>query len=133
VNDCVVDASAVVDALGGKNAIGIALRTRITTTTCHAPHLIDAEVGHVLRRGVSRGELDEEEAQTGLRALNSIIDHRYPHPGRLSDLAWELRHVVSFYDGLYVALATMLRLPLLTTDLNLTKAPDLPCQFELIN
>jgi predicted nucleic acid-binding protein len=132
VNDYVVDASAVVDALGGKNAIGIALRTRITTTTCHAPHLIDAEVGHVLRRGVSRGELDEEEAQTGLRALNTIIDHRYPHP-QLSGLAWELRHVVSFYDGLYVALATTLNLPLLTSDLKLTKAPDLPCRFELIN
>jgi predicted nucleic acid-binding protein len=116
----------------GKNAIGIALRTRITTTTCHAPHLIDAEVGHVLRRSVSRGELDEEEAQTGLRALDTITDHRYPHP-RLSDLAWELRNVVSFYDGLYVALATMLHLPLLTSDLRLVKAPGLPCRFELIN
>ena len=40
---------------------------------------------------------------------------------------------MSFYDGLYVALATMLDLPLLTSDIRLTKAPGLPCRYELIN
>ena len=51
----------------------------------------------------------------------------------MSSLAWELRHVVSFYDGLYVALATMLDLPLLTSDARLAKAPGLPCRCELIS
>lgn len=95
--------------------------------------MIDAEVGQTLRRSVHRGELDEEESATALRALKNMIDYRYPHGGRMSDLAWELRHAVTFYDGLYVALATMLDLPLLTTDIKLTKAPDLPCRVELIN
>lgn len=132
--DYVVDASAAVDALGAKDAAGIALRSRITAATCHAPHLIDAEVGSALRRGLRRGDFEKEEtARTALRALTRMIDHRYPHTARISDLSWELRHVVTFYDGLYVALATMLDLPLLTSDAKLAKAPDLPCRFELIN
>lgn len=132
MSDYVVDASAAVDALGGKDAAGIALRSRINRATCHAPHLIDAEVGQALRRGVRRGEVKEETARTALRALANLVEHRYPHPGRMSTLAWELRDVVSFYDGLYVALATMLDLPLLTSDIKLTKAPGLPCRLELI-
>jgi len=132
VPDYVVDASAVIDALGAKDSVGVALRTRLSETTCHAPHLIDAEVGHVLRRSVGCGQLADEEARTALRALKNLIEHRYPHTGRISDLAWELRHAVTFYDGLYVALASMLDLPLLTTDAKLTKAPGLPCRVELI-
>ena len=132
MSDYVVDASAAVAALAGKGSVGIALRSRIIDVSCHAPHLIDAEFGHVLRRIHRLGEVDDEEAQTALRALSGIIDHRYPHSGQLSNLAWDLRDVLSFYDGLYVALATMLDLPLLTCDAELTKAPGLPCRFELI-
>lgn len=133
MSEYVVDAAAVVDALGRKDAVGIALRTRIAGATCHAPHLIDAEVGNVLRRSVRRGELREETARTALRALPDIIDHRYSHTGRLSDEAWKLRHTITFYDGLYVALAAMLDVPLLTCDMRLTTAPSLTCRIELIN
>jgi predicted nucleic acid-binding protein len=132
VSDYVVDASAVVAALGRRDAAGIALRSRIRQASCHAPHVIDVEVGETLRRGLRRAEITEETARTALWALASLVDHRYPHPGRMSNLAWELCDVVSFYDGLYVALATMLDLPLLTSDIKLTKAPGLPCRFELI-
>lgn len=133
VSEFVVDAAAVVNALGRKDAIGIALRTRITQATCHAPHLIDAEVGHVLRRGARAGDITEETALTGLRALPAMIDHRYPHGGRFAELAWDLRHTITFYDGLYVALATVLDVPLLTGDVKLSKAPGLTCQVELIS
>lgn len=133
MNDYVIDASAAVGALGDKGAIGIALRSRLAQATCHAPHLIDAEVGHVLRRSARRGEVAEATALTALKAMKKLIHERYPHTGRIADGAWELRHVMSFYDGLYVALAVMLDLPLLTADARLTKAPGLPCRFELIS
>jgi predicted nucleic acid-binding protein len=133
VSEYVVDASAVVDALSGKDAVGIALRTRIVQSTCHAPHLIDAEVGHTLRRAVYRDEIKEETALTGLHALPSIIAHRYSQTKDMSSRAWALRHTVTFYDGLYVTLATVLNLPLLTADLRLSKAPGLTCQVELIS
>ncbi|MGQ0778553.1 MAG: type II toxin-antitoxin system VapC family toxin [Pseudonocardiales bacterium] len=133
MSEYVVDAAAAVSALGRKDAVGIATHKRIAEATCHAPHLLDAEVGHVLRRGERAGEISEETARTALRALPTMIDHRYPHTGQLAERAWELRHTITFYDGLYVALATVLDLPLLTGDIRLSKAPDLSCRVMLIS
>ena len=52
-----------------------------------------------------------------------------PH---LVERAWELRDNVSFYDGLYVALAEAMDAPLLTTDRKLAAAPGLRVRVELI-
>ncbi|HEY6422048.1 MAG TPA: type II toxin-antitoxin system VapC family toxin [Pseudonocardiaceae bacterium] len=133
MSECVVDAAAAVSALGRKDAVGIAAHKRIAEAICHAPHLIDAEVGHVLRRGERAGEISEETARTALHALPEMIDYRYPHTGRLAQLAWDMRHTITFYDGLYVALAAVLDLPLLTADVRLSKAPGLTCRVTLIS
>jgi predicted nucleic acid-binding protein len=98
----------------------------------HAPHLIDAEVGNVLRRHERVGRLSADEAAQGLRAAAALIDHRYPHIGPLGQLAWTLRSNLSFYDALYVALAASLQLPLVTADVRLSGAPRLPCTIELV-
>lgn len=102
--------------------MGVVLRKRITESICHAPRLIDAEVGDVLRRAVRRKEITEETAWTGLVALEGLIDHRHSHVGPVTKHAWGL-DTVRFYDALYVALATALEVPLLTTDVKLSKAP----------
>lgn len=133
MTDYVVDASVMAEALAGKTQADIDLRARLTAATCHAPHLIDAEVGTVLRREVRLGEIQEATARNALRALGRIVEHRYVHVGQLSYDAWELRHNLTFYDGLYVALAAMLDVPLLTADARLTKAPGLTCRFELVS
>ncbi|MGH3870683.1 MAG: type II toxin-antitoxin system VapC family toxin [Pseudonocardiaceae bacterium] len=133
MSEYVVDATTVVSALGRKDAVGIAAHKRIAEATCHAPHLLDAEVGHVLRRGERIGEISAETAHTALHALPGMIDYRYPHTGRLADRAWDLRHTITFYDGLYVALAAVLDIPLLTGDVRLSKAPGLSCQVLLLN
>ena len=133
MNEYVVDASAAVSALGRKDAVGIAAHKRIAESTCHAPHLLDAEVGHVLRRGERAGEISKQTARTALRALPEMIDYRYPHTGRVALLAWELRDMISFYDALYVALATALDVPLLTRNANLSRAPLLTCRVALIS
>jgi predicted nucleic acid-binding protein len=132
VNEYVVDAAAAVDALAGKGASGIALQARLAQSICHAPHLLDAEVGHALRRALRYGEIAEEEALTALQTLPDLIDNRYPHAPRLIEHAWELRHNVTFYDGLYVALARLLDVPLLTGDTRLAAAPRLGCRIELV-
>jgi predicted nucleic acid-binding protein len=56
---------------------------------------------------------------------------RVPHRN-LVDRAWQLRDNVSFYDGLYVALAEGLGAPLLTLDERLTRAPGLRAEVELV-
>jgi predicted nucleic acid-binding protein len=132
VNELVVDASATVKALGYKDTVGVAVYQRMAKATCHAPHLVDAEVGQVLRRAQRIGEITEATARTALAALPTIVENRYPHTGRFAELAWETRHTITFYDGLYVALATVLELPLLTADVKLAKAPGLSCEVELV-
>ncbi len=59
---------------------------------------------------------------------------RPPLPARwpLAERAWTLRHNLSFYDALYVALADRLDVPLLTGDARLARAPGLPCEIELV-
>jgi predicted nucleic acid-binding protein len=132
VSDCVVDASALVFALGGKSDPAAALRRRLAGVRRHAPHLIDAEVGNVLRRHERDGRLSADEAAHGLRAAAVLIDHRYPHVGPLAQLAWTWRHDLSFYDALYVALAVSLDLPLVTADVRLGGVPRVPCTIELV-
>lgn len=56
---------------------------------------------------------------------------RFPHPP-LRPRSWELRANVSFYDGLYIALAEAAGVPLLTADVRLGGAPGARCAVELV-
>jgi predicted nucleic acid-binding protein len=127
--DVVVDASVAARALmpGGSD-----LLERLRGMRCHAPHLVDAEVGHVLRRAVAVEKMASRTAEAALHALESVISDRYPH-GNLAAGAWRLRDNLTYYDALYVALAARLGYPLLTADGRLARAPGLPCTVELIS
>lgn len=46
--------------------------------------------------------------------------------------AWTLRHNFTFYDALYVALASHLDIPLLTADPRLRREPGLTCHTEFV-
>lgn len=127
----VVDASALAISLLGSSPAHRSLRRRLAAETCHAPCLVDAEIGNVLRRRVLRGELPAPDAQALLLAAGPLVDHRYEMAGSLGQAAWALRKNLSFYDALYVALAGALSVPLLTGDRRLSRAPGLPCAVEL--
>ena len=124
----VVDASALVDAVLHPGAIGEGARGLIGSARCHAPHLIDAEVGSVLRRLVLRSELRPEMAETRLRQAGDLIDVRHEMGGAVALAAWRLRDDVTFYDALYVALAAALRRPLLTSDQRLAASARRHCE-----
>lgn len=128
----VVDASALLWALIAPTHGASTFRRRLIAETCHAPHLIDAEVGHVLRRRVLRGELAAADGQSLLAAASPIVDHRYEMAGPLASAAWSLRTHVTFYDALYAALAQALEVPLLTCDKRLSRAVGLPCEVEVV-
>ena len=130
--DCVLDASAMVLALIGKTPGADELRQRLSDKRRHAPHLIDAEVGDVIRRHEQSGLISSEEGQNALRAGSELIDYRYAHAGSLTALVWRWRANVSFYDGLYAALASRLGVPLITADARLSRAPGLDCQIEVV-
>jgi predicted nucleic acid-binding protein len=129
----VLDASALVTALLGRSPNASALRRRLAVDVCHAPHLIDAEVGSVLRRRVLRSEIGPADAGALTRAGEALIDYRYQMTGPLATGAWAMYQNVSYYDALYVALAASLSVPLLTADDRLCRAPDLACVVERVD
>jgi predicted nucleic acid-binding protein len=127
----VLGASAAVIALVEVSPDAAQLRRRLAGVLTQAPHLIDAEVGSVLRRRAAAGLIDAGVAAAALRGVGLLVAERYPH-GPLATAAWALRHNLSYYDALYVALAARLDVPLLTADARLARSPGLPCEVELI-
>jgi predicted nucleic acid-binding protein len=118
----VVDASVIVEFLTfGEHAEHAEERLLAEEHSIWAPHLVDAEVGHALRREVRLGELDAEVAGAALWQLDELPLRRVSHEV-LIHYAWALRDNVSFYDALYVALAEMLDEPLVTFDARLARA-----------
>jgi predicted nucleic acid-binding protein len=120
----VIDASVVVTVLAdGAHASWAKRQLSVgrARQALWAPHLIDAEVGHSLRRRVAAQKLGDDHAAAALRDLEVLPLRRIVHAGLL-ERAWQLRHNLSFYDGLYVALAEQLGTPLLTLDARLAKA-----------
>ncbi len=122
----VVDASALIEVLLG----GGSLADRLAWERLSAPALIDVEVGMAARRGWLHGAIDESMATSAVRDLAGLEIDRYDHR-TLLQRAWELRHAVTFTDGLYVALAEHLDVPLLTLDARLAGAPGIRATVEV--
>jgi len=124
----VVDASVVVGYLSGEDAI-LDERLEAEEHVLWAPHLIDAEVGHALRRKVRLGHIDAEAAEDAIWAINDLPLRRVEHEN-LIHVAWDLRDNFSYYDALYVSLALMLGETLLTFDARLARSGvELPIEI----
>lgn len=119
----VLDASAVVEWLLRTTA-GQRIHQRISLQpkSLHAPHLLDVEVLHVLRRLVQQGVLTSSRAEGAIQDLLDLRITRHPHSGFLPRM-WRLRNNFSAYDAAYVALAEGLTATLLTRDARLASAP----------
>jgi predicted nucleic acid-binding protein len=118
----VLDASVLVELLGdGPQAELVRERIDDEDHDLWAPHLIDAEVGHALRRHVLLGVLTADAAGRALWEVDDLPLERVEHD-LLIHVAWGLRDNFSFYDALYVALALMLDEPLLTLDARMAQS-----------
>ena len=128
----VVDASAALDFLLRDEASFEWLEQRLGAGgALAAPHLLDTEVAHVLRKHVLRGRLDEGRAAEALADLDDLSLDRYAARPLLARI-WELRHNLTGYDATYVALAEALDAPLVTSDQRLLDlpAPASPATIE---
>lgn len=118
----VVDASAVVEVLLQNAKADIAEQWLLNPQRSkHAPHLLDMEVAHSIRRYATAGLIDAELGRAALGNLLAFSIRRYPHQALLPRI-WDLRHNMSAYDAAYVALAELLEAPLLTFDARLASA-----------
>ena len=126
----VLDSSAVVEWLLRTDA-GLRIEERIfsTAVTLHAPHVLDVEVLHVLRRYVARRLITASSARERLERWLDIALHRHAHE---TERIWELRDNLTAYDAAYVALAESLDAPLLTCDAKLAAAPGHFARVELV-
>jgi len=125
----VVDASVLLELLGdGEYRELVEGRLDAEEYTLWAPHLIDAEVGHALRRWVRLGKVTADAAGRALWEVDEIPVERVEHE-HLIHVAWGLRDNFTFYDALYVSLALMLDESLLTFDARLARSGfDLPIE-----
>lgn len=128
----VVDASALLEILlNTANAGAVESRLFDSGDTLHAPHLLDIEVTHVLRRYSLAGELGTRRGREALEDFLQLPIIRYPHDLLLPRL-WELRHNLSAYDAAYVALAEVLSVPLITRDGRLAAATGHQATIEAL-
>lgn len=125
----VVDTSAIVGRLAADPPPD-ALAERLEGQSLHAPHLIDVEFLHVMRRLVARGQLVPARADLVRADFSGLRITRYPHT-LLLDRMWELRDNLTTYDASFVALAEALDAPLLTTDARLAAAPGHAATIEV--
>lgn len=112
----VVDASAMVQALVGREADGALLDA--LSGEVAAPHLLDIEVLSALRGLLLGGKLERASAEAARRdhfELTIVRHETAPLAGRI----WQLRHQFTSHDASYLALAEALQVTLYTCDAKL--------------
>ncbi len=122
----VLDASAAVAALLNDGEC-----RRYMDGILIAPHLIDVEVLHTMRRMTFHGEIEGERAQ---RAISDWMQQGVSRIA-MEDLItrmWELRHNLTAYDASYVALAEARKCPIITTDARMARASGKRCSVTLL-
>jgi predicted nucleic acid-binding protein len=126
----VVDTSAVIAALVGRPPDKRLVDRLSVDGDLHAPHLLDVELLHALRRLVRGGVLSRDRAAEARDDFAQLAIVRYGHLA-LADRIWALRDNLTAYDATFVALAELLDLPLVTCDARLAHAPGHQAAIEL--
>lgn len=117
----VIDASALVDLLLDRSTAAGTTAALAGRRALHAPHLIETEVLHALRRWLGRGQLGLARAEIALGDLRGLPLVHHAH-APLMERVWALRERLSAYDATYVALAEALDATLVTADGGLARA-----------
>lgn len=124
----VIDASVLATALGDDGEDGDAARRRLRGEELAAPEIVDLEVASVWRRTLT----DERRGALALADLADLPLRRAPHLPLLPR-CWELRHNLTPYDAVYVALAEALEVALLTADGRLARASGIRCAVDVLS
>lgn len=119
----VVDASVAAKWLVEEDGTEAALRLRAPEYDLLAPDLLFLEVGNVVWRKVCAGEIEAADGRAMVAAILEAPLH-VEESTALLPAAWEIAvlHDRSVYDGIYLALAVALGVPLVSADLRLKAA-----------
>lgn len=122
----VCDASAVVAVLLDSGSDGHWATERLAEAELYAPASLPYECAAVIRRAELSGAIGADQAAQAHADLLDLAVDLWPYDA-LADRAWQLRANLSSYDAAYVALAEMLRAPLVTLDRRIVGAPGISC------
>jgi predicted nucleic acid-binding protein len=126
----VVDTSAVLEALVASSPMPALTERLREDSDWAAPHLIDVEFLHVLRRLVASDQVSLHRAEDALDDFRDLAMTRYPHHP-LAERIWELRHNMTAYDAAFVSLGEALGVTLVTIDARLAATPGHHARIEI--
>lgn len=131
MRSAVVDCSAVVDLLETHGPAVFREHPELEECVLVAPHLLDPEFLSALRRHAMRNRDRPVDHERFILAFYGLDIMRMEH-GPLWEYAWRWRENLSAYDAMYVALAHVLEVPLLTADERLATAARRLCDVRLV-
>jgi predicted nucleic acid-binding protein len=127
----VLDASVALEVLTRTN-LGVRVAERLPLAgEIHAPHLLDVEFLHIVRKLVIADKTTAAAAQEILDVFGQWRIVRHAHTQHIPRM-WELRDSVTAYDAAYIALAEALDSPLWTCDAKLSRAHGHRAKIELL-
>lgn len=128
----VIDASVLVDVFGLNSQRSQTARGFLSTNeTFRAPDILIAETFSGLRRMWLRNIFEFQHFAKSLTSLLAL-PIELTRSEQLVFSAIRYRSNVSAKDSLYVALASELNCPLITTDMRLSRAPGLGCEVVVL-
>ncbi|GAB3236064.1 PIN domain-containing protein [Glycomyces halotolerans] len=129
----VVDSSALILALTDDRELGDKARGALSLhEQWVAPGHLTSEFCHGLRGMVMGNKLEADRAEWALREYFDLDLQLIGPDASAVERAWKLRHNLSSYDALYVAVAERLDLPLLTADARIHRAGVAQCEITTL-
>jgi predicted nucleic acid-binding protein len=126
----VLDASAAVELVFATSP-GAAVAHRLRGKTVHTPAHFDVEVVGAIRRAVVRRLISDHEGLVAVADFQSLPLRRWPTKP-FAVRAYQLRRTHTVADGVYIALAEGLDVPLITCDAQLAQSHGHGAEIELI-
>lgn len=126
----VVDASVLVDALVGADSAD--LHGVLGARPLMAPAHVEAEVLSALRGLLLGKHLSQQRCRDALLDLDALPLERWSLSAVLLSRAFDLAEAITSYDALYVALAELVSVPLVTRDRRLARAAQRWVTVELV-
>lgn len=130
MKSAVLDCSAVVELLAGRG-LSAFQEPELADCILVAPHLLDPEFVSAMRRRARRRPEQARQSELVIQAFYRLDIVRMEHEPLWQE-AWNWREDLTSYDGMYVALARLLDIPLLTADGRLASAAQPWCDVRRV-